>query len=100
DPSPPRDARTSTTIIRARAGSLRPRQVHHHVVLEPHEPVQLSLEDPFLIAVGAETFRAILRVQRRPDAIALYALGPNLRFVARPRAHRRQHVDVVMLLRL
>src|SRR5438552_13619433 len=40
----------------------RPGQVGDDLPVEPHEPVQLRFEDAFLIAVRAETFRAILHV--------------------------------------
>src|SRR6185436_466965 len=71
------------------------RQSEHHLVIESHEPIQLALEQPFLIAVHTESLRPILEIHRRTDPVALHPLGPQLRHVGRKRAHRRQRGHIV-----
>src|SRR5262245_53916426 len=70
------------------ACSPRLRQTCHDLPVETDEPVELTLEQPLLIAVGAESFRTVFRVGRRADAEALDALRAQLRHVGGAGAHR------------
>jgi hypothetical protein len=47
--------------------SLRPCQTRHNVPVEAHEPMQLALEQAFLVAVRTEAFRSVFDIRGRPD---------------------------------
>src|SRR5207253_3111540 len=79
--------------------SSRPGQLVDNFVLEPDESVQLAFDDPLLIAVRAESLRAVLDVERRADAVALHPFAAQLRHICRARAHCRQSDGAVDLLR-
>src|SRR5437588_8805530 len=61
--------------------SPRSRQLGDDVVVEADKSVQLALENPLLVAVRAEAFRAVLDIERRADAVALHPLRAQVRHV-------------------
>src|SRR6202007_2253348 len=73
------------------------REVDDDVVIEADGAMELAFENAFLIAVRAESFRAVLRIERRTDPITLHPLRAQIRHVGRARAHRRQRDRVVVL---
>src|SRR4051812_29450742 len=63
--------------------------------VEPHEAVQLALEQALLIAVRAEPLRSVCGVGGGPDAEALHAPAAELRHVGGAGAHGRDGDGVV-----
>src|SRR5438874_9741655 len=78
--------------------SFRACEVRDDVVMETHEAIELALDNPLLIAVRAESFRPVLDVERRPDAVALDPFRPQVRHVGRAGAHRGKGHRLVIFL--
>src|SRR5262249_4899218 len=76
---------------------LRARERLHHVPLEAHEPVELRLENPLLVAVRAEALGAVLFVGGGTHAVALHALAAEKRHVGGRGDHCGQRLRGVML---
>ena len=62
----------------------RSREIGNDIPVEPDEAEQLALQQPFLIAVRAETLGAILDIHRRTDAVALHPLGAQVAMSVAP----------------
>src|SRR6185503_19953235 len=70
-------------------------EIRHDFVVEADEAIELGFEQPLLIAVHAVALRAVFEIDGGADAVALHALGAQLRHVGREGAHRRQRRNVV-----
>src|ERR1700676_5149307 len=77
---------------------LRSRQRCSDFPVELNELVQSVFENPFLIAMGAETSGSVFLVQDRSYAIALHALGAERRHVRRTSAHLGKRDRLIDLL--
>ena len=67
--------RRVTSVSRATHRLLRRRQVQDDIPVESDEPMQLGLQDPLLVTMGAEPKRPVLHIGGRADPIARDASG-------------------------